>query len=314
MQSFHDIIQNIRSTSINPKQAGSKFEILVLRWFCVTPLYDVARGWLWSDFAKAVGLDAHDLGIDIVLEMRNGEFWAVQCKFYGSRTRVAEGDVSNFLSHQGKMFTPPSADDKSNSEKITFSRFLWVDTDAVWNKNAEKLVDRRENFTRLSTSVLANSNVDWDAIAKGKDVNIEPKKLRDYQREVVEKAQAHYKNNSRGKVIMACGTGKTLTSQRIAEAVATTRGSFVLYCVPSIALLGQTYQSWAENAQHANGDLRPAPIFAIGVCSDNRALEKKSNDGDFTAELSIDSHCPQRRPSNRLPIAYWQPARCTTKA
>lgn len=292
MQSFHDIIQNIRSTSINPKQAGSKFEILVLRWFCVTPLYDVARGWLWSDFAKAVGLDAHDLGIDIVLEMRNGEFWAVQCKFYGSRSRVAEGDVSNFLSHQGKMFTPPSADDKSNSEKITFSRFVWVDTDAVWNKNAEEHVNKRENFTRLSTSVLANSNVDWDAIAKGKDVNIEPKKLRDYQREVVEKAQAHYKNNSRGKVIMACGTGKTLTSQRIAEAVATTRGSFVLYCVPSIALLGQTYQSWAENAQHANGDLRPAPIFAIGVCSDNRALEKKSNDGDFTAELSIDSPLP----------------------
>ena len=292
MQSFHDIIQNIRSTSINPKQAGSKFEILVLRWFCVTPLYDVARGWLWADFAKAVGLDAHDLGIDIVLEMRNGEFWAVQCKFYGSRTRVAEGDVSNFLSHQGKMFTPPAADANSNSEKITFSRFLWVDTDAVWNKNAEEHVNKRENFTRLSTSVLANSNVDWDAIAKGKDVNIEPKKLRDYQREVVEKAQAHYKNNSRGKVIMACGTGKTLTSQRIAEAVATTRGSFVLYCVPSIALLGQTYQSWAENAQHANGDLRPAPIFAIGVCSDNRALEKKSNDGDFTAELSIDSPLP----------------------
>ena len=292
MQSFHDIINNIRSTSINAKQAGSKFEILVLRWFCVTPLYDVARGWLWSDFAQAVGLDAHDLGVDIVLEMRNGEFWAVQCKFYGSRTRVAEGDVSNFLSHQGKMFTPPSADDKSNRSETTFSRFLWVDTDAVWGKNAEKLVDKRENFTRLSTSVLANSNVDWDAIAKGKDVNIEPKKLRDYQREVVEKAQAHYKNNSRGKVIMACGTGKTLTSQRIAEAVATTRGSFVLYCVPSIALLGQTYQSWAENAQHANGDLRPAPIFAIGVCSDNRALEKKSNDGDFTAELSIDSPLP----------------------
>ena len=292
MQSFHDIIQNIRSTSINPKQAGSKFETLVLRWFCVTPLYDVARGWLWADFAKAVGLDAHDLGIDIVLEMRNGEFWAVQCKFYGSRTRVAEGDVSNFLSHQGKMFTPPAADANSNSEKITFSRFVWVDTDAVWNKNAEEHVNKRENFTRLSTSVLANSNVDWDAIAKGKDVNIEPKKLRDYQREVVEKAQAHYKNNSRGKVIMACGTGKTLTSQRIAEAVATTRGSFVLYCVPSIALLGQTYQSWAENAQHANGDLRPAPIFAIGVCSDNRALEKKSNDGDFTAELSIDSPLP----------------------
>ena len=202
MWSFSQIIQNIRTTSINAKQAGTKFEILVLRWFLATPLYDVKRGWLWADFAKAIGKEANDLGIDLVLEMNDGEFWAVQCKFYNKSSRIDEDKVSHFLGHQGVKFT---LDRKSR----TFSRFVWVDTDAVWGKNAEKYVHGRDNFTRLSMSVLANSNVDWDAIVKGRETHIEPKKPRDYQKEVIHKAEAHFKNNERGKVIMACGTGKT---------------------------------------------------------------------------------------------------------
>ncbi|MBO5754347.1 MAG: DEAD/DEAH box helicase family protein [Proteobacteria bacterium] len=281
MQSFSQIVQNIRTTSVNAKQAGTKFEILVLRWFMATPLYMVKRGWLWADFAKAVGKDANDLGIDLVLEMHDGEFWAVQCKFYCKSSRIDEDKIAHFLGHQGMKFT---IDRKSR----TFTRFVWVDTDAVWGRNAEKYVHGRDKFTRLSMSVLANSNVNWDAIVKGNKANAEPKKPRDYQKEIIHKAEAHFKNNERGKVIMACGTGKTLTSQRIAEAVAGTCGTLILYCVPSIALLGQTYQSWAENAQHAPEDTQVAPLFAIGVCSDNRALEKT----DHTGEATIDSPLP----------------------
>ena len=205
MQSFSQIIRNIRTTSINAKQAGTKFEILVLRWFLATPLYSVKRGWLWADFTKAIGKEANDLGIDLVLEMNDGEFWAVQCKFYNKSSRIDEDKVSHFLGHQGMRFT---LDRKSR----TFSRFVWVDTDAVWGKNAEKYVHGRDNFTRLSMSVFASSNVDWDAIVKGRATHTEPKKPRDYQKEVIHKAEAHFKNNERGKVIMACGTGKTLTS------------------------------------------------------------------------------------------------------
>ena len=79
----------------------------------------------------------------------------------------------------------------------TFTRFVWVDTDAVWGKNAEKYVHGRDNFTRLSMSVLAGSNVDWDAIVKGKATHTEPKKPRDYQKEVIHKVEAHFKNNDR---------------------------------------------------------------------------------------------------------------------
>ena len=279
----------MRITSINAKHAGTRFEILVLRWFLATPLYDVKRGWLWADFAKAIGNEANDLGIDLVLEMNDGEFWAVQCKFYNKSSRIDEDEVAHFLGHQGWKFT-------FDRKEHTFARFVWVDTDAVWGKNAEKYVHGRDNFTRISMSVLASSNVDWDAIVQGKEARIAPKQLRDYQKEVVHRAEAHFKNHERGKVIMACGTGKTLTAQRIAEDVAGTSGSLILYCVPSIALLGQTYQSWAENAVYNDNDSTLAPLFAIGVCSDNRALEKKtktaSGELDTTDDASIDSPLP----------------------
>ena len=51
MQSFHEIIQNIRPTSMNAKQADTRFEVLSLRWFLSTPLYETERGWLRVDFA-----------------------------------------------------------------------------------------------------------------------------------------------------------------------------------------------------------------------------------------------------------------------
>ena len=289
MQSFSEVIESIRKTSINAREVGARFEVLIQRWFLESSLFRVKKSWLWSDFAHAVDRSAVDLGIDVVLEMEDGEFWAVQCKLYGENTKVDEDAVTHFLSHQGWIF-------EYNSKKCTFSRFLWVDTDAIWNKNAESHVRGRENFTRIGMSTLEQSNVDWGALYRGRPAHVPPKKLRDYQVEVLQKSVAYYKNAERGKIIMACGTGKTLTAQRIAEAVAGTRGSLVLYCVPSIALLGQTYQSWAENAIGAEHDeSRPAPIFAIGVCSDNEAMKKSKNKGegvDAVEESSIDSVLP----------------------
>ncbi len=301
MQSFHEIIQHIRSTSLHAKQAGTRFEVLIQRWFLATPLYHVKKAWLWADFAHAIDKNATDLGIDLVLEMNDGKFWAVQCKFYQKDTRVDENMVSHFLGHQGWKFCPPDLHPPAplsvNGEggEVTFSRFVWVDTDAVWNKNAEEYVHGRDNFTRIGMDILASSNVDWDALYRGLPASVPPKKLRDYQSEVLKRCEAHFKNHERGKVVMACGTGKTLTSQRIAEAIVGTKGSLVLYCVPSIALLGQTYQSWAENAFDPQDESKPAPLFAIGVCSDNKAMEKAKKKGfglDLTDETAIDSVLP----------------------
>ena len=55
---------------------------------------------------------------------------------------------------------------------------------------------------------------------------------------------ARFAGHDRGKLIMACGTGKTFTSLRAGGAMVGPGGS-VLFLVPSISLLSQTLREWA---------------------------------------------------------------------
>ena len=48
---------------------------------------------------------------------------------------------------------------------------------------------------------------------------------RPHQQAAIEAALNGFVDHSRGQVIMACGTGKTLVAQRIAESLEATRGS-----------------------------------------------------------------------------------------
>src|SRR5690606_3007054 len=87
-----------------------------------------------------------------------------------------------------------------------------------------------------------------------------PKKtLRPQQKEALDNTHRHFKETDRGKLIMACGTGKTFTALRIAEHETDGKG-LILFLVPSIALLGQTLREWSADANE--------PINAICICSD----------------------------------------------
>ena len=57
--------------------------------------------------------------------------------------------------------------------------------------------------------------------------------LRPHQKVAFDDVTGGFKDDDRGKLIMACGTGKTFAALRIAEAVAGIGGR-VLYLVPSI--------------------------------------------------------------------------------
>lgn len=75
---------------------------------------------------------------------------------------------------------------------------------------------------------------------------------------------------------MACGTGKTFTSLRIAEALAGP-GKTVLFCVPSIQLMSQSLREWMANAD--------VDIRAFAVCSDVRVGRRGGDDAD---QLPVD--------------------------
>lgn len=78
---------------------------------------------------------------------------------------------------------------------------------------------------------------------------------------------------------MACGTGKTFTSLRIAETETGGRG-LVLFLVPSIALLGQTLRSWLQQALE--------PMMAVCICSDPQvSKQSEKNDNDTTSVVDL---------------------------
>ena len=74
---------------------------------------------------------------------------------------------------------------------------------------------------------------------------------------------------------MACGTGKTFTSLKIAERQTNNRG-FILFLMPSLALLSQTLYDWKRQAS--------AAMTAFAVCSDSK-VGKSGDEDDFASYM-----------------------------
>ncbi|WP_372600912.1 type ISP restriction/modification enzyme [Helicobacter pylori] len=97
------------------------------------------------------------------------------------------------------------------------------------------------------------------------------KKPRSHQTEAINATKEYFSNpkNARGKLIMACGTGKTYTSLKIMEAL---EPKITLFLAPSIALLSQTFREYAQE--------KSEPFYASIVCSDDKVGKGKKNKND----------------------------------
>lgn len=137
-------------------------------------------------------------------------------------------------------------------------------------------MDKRVPVIVIKHSDLASSNVDWSAYANGVSSSIAARKLRGYQREAINKVIFGFKDHDRGKLIMACGTGKTFTSMKLVEEYLG-KGGFVLFLVPSLSLLSQTLSDWKRNSSiHIN---------AFAVCSDSSTGKADASDIDSLTEV-----------------------------
>ena len=165
----------------------------------------------------------------------------------------------------------------------------WISTTNHWGSNAEEAIRNQEPpVTRVGMADLESSPVDWQKLMDGLTGNsalVEGKKPRKHQLDAISKAYTHYivDGNDRGKLIMACGTGKTYTSLLIAEQLLGNKG-LVLFMVPSIALLGQSLNAWSADAK--------SPIKAVCICSDSKASRKTGKDFDDMDDSIIDLAVP----------------------
>ncbi|OOV35488.1 hypothetical protein BV53_03755 [Candidatus Synechococcus spongiarum LMB bulk15N] len=222
----------------------------------------------YGEWASQRGLSSDDAGIDLVAELKDepGAYAAIQCKFRDIQGSIAKAEIDSFLAASGRP---------------EFRRRIWMDTTGrAWSAKAEEILRQQEKpVQRLGLHDLKASPVCWAEFVQSGGISERrtPRTPRPHQQKAINSALAHLAPGTRGTLLMACGTGKTLVGLRVAEAVAGVGGR-VLVLAPSLALLSQTLRAWLDDAC--------LPIRAFAVCSDNQTGRPRRNNAD-TADMDV---------------------------
>ena len=267
---LRNILAECEESSKSQREKGACFEQLVIKYFENDALYrdDYKEILFFGDWARRHGIDARDTGIDLVAITNNGENHAIQCKFYREDAQIPIDDINSFL---------------ALSSKNDFTHRFIVTTTNNWSDNAyAKISNQNPKVTLINRTALEDSNINWELYSKQKDIVLqEKKKLRPHQVEAKAKVIAGFKEADRGKLVMACGTGKTITSLKIAEEIAGV-GKSVLFLVPSLALISQSLTEWMQQAE--------CKILSFAVCSDTKVGKRRNISDDsitqYTHELA----------------------------
>ena len=288
MSGFEQLLLDFKNMGQSKAQQGTIFELLMKKYFLTCPLYTETfeAVWTWGEFPYNGG--KHDTGIDLVVKKKDyDEYCAIQCKFYDENYPVSKADVDTFLSASGKPFF-------IDGKPMRYSERIIVSTTDKWSSTAEDTIEGQlPPVTRIRLKDLKDSGIDWDSFSLS---NINEMK-RDgrkheypHQTMAIEAVLSGFQSADRGKLIMACGTGKTFTSLKIAETLTNGTGN-VLFLVPSISLLNQTLLEWSAQCKYDYS------VFAI--CSDPKA-SAASDEGGRVSDTII----PATTNVERL-IAYY---------
>lgn len=267
IETLREVLDRFRQTARTEREKGAYFEKIAAVYLRHDPLQapQFSKVETYEEWAKTHGEDAADSGIDLVATLSEGSgFCAVQCKFYDKNKKVDKGDIDSFFTASGK---------------VGFVRRLIIDTsDGNWTDRAERaLLGQAVPTNRIGLSDLEASPILWFDFARTGEVRIsEAKTLRPHQREALEAVRAGLEEADRGKLILACGTGKTFTSLRIAEDLVG-RGGTVLFMVPSLALMSQAVREWTNDAE--------VPLRSFAVCSDAKVGKRQGRED--TADIAV---------------------------
>jgi len=260
---FGALLEQLRMMARNHTEQGRLFEQLVTDYLSHEPRFRdlYAQVQPYADFVAeqgtALGLTPGDKGIDLVATTHGSEHHAVQCKCYAPDHVIAKPDIDSFIAASGHR---------------AFSARLLIDTTLKpLGSNAEQmLLHQSIPATRIDLDALEASAIDWTRYAlpdspefttAPKEVFLRPRNQpRPHQQKAIADVLAGFAQHERGQLIMACGSGKTFTALRIAEAHAQPEGH-ILFLVPSLALLSQALTEWTQQATLA--------LTAFAVCSDS---------------------------------------------
>ena len=255
------ILDRIRGESRDKSEKGRWFEQLFMRVALQQPEFEVDGIWRWPDWPERealTGLDGRDIGIDLVARRISGEWVAVQCKCYDDRHTLGKGEIDKFL---------------GGSQQPVF-RLRWIVATCRWGPNAERAIrNARPQVTQIDFREYLDVQVEEHDAERPVQ---EPWPL---QAEAIEETVAGLASHDRGRLVMACGTGKTFTALRIAERVVED-GKRILFAAPTIALVSQARREWLRQTTRE--------LSCIVVCSDPTAGGRNENEDIRISELE----CP----------------------
>ncbi len=241
---------------------GGDFEWLC-QWFLENaPRY---RGlfdqvWLWKDWPERWGPDA---GIDIVARTREGELWAIQAKADHPDRTISKREIDSFLS-------------ESNRSQFAY-RLLMATTDDIGATARRTLHGQEKPVGLVLRGHFLMEEVQWPAQIGGTAEQLPRWTARPHQATAIDAVVNGYRDHDRGRLIMACGTGKTLTALWIAERL---QSSLTLVLVPSLSLVQQNLAEWGR---HSAQD-----FDKLVVCSDESVVQRNEDTAlQSTADLGV---------------------------
>lgn len=278
-ENWYDLKEKLIDTSPNTKQKGDIFELITKYYLLINPIYRTKLKEVWllhevpTDVREYLNLPTNDEGIDLIAKTKDNEYWAIQCKYLSNEdTSITREYISTFL-------------DTSNNICKNISEKLVCTTANRQSYKFEKFYD--ESLTFLLSNVWDSLDEDFfihlNSLLVNKTIVLNPFEPKKHQERAIENAHVHFidENNDNGKLIMACGSGKSLTAYWIAKDL---KSKMILIAVPSLALIKQTLEVWTRESVANNVD-----INWIAVCSDDTV--SRIDDDIFTAstkDLGID--------------------------
>ena len=241
-QTFADVLESLGTNSYSK---GTNFEHVVKWWLQNDEVWSKelvsSSVKLWQESPLRTG---PDIGIDLTAEDFNGNVWAIQAKNWNSEATLPKGEIDKFLS--------------ASNTKAFHKRLLISTTNSI-STNALRAIDEQEKpVTVILKSHLEDSFVWSTYTSLNKEAERLPrKKLYPHQSKAIRQVTSKLGIGSRGQLLMACGTGKTITALRIDESLGS---KLTLVLLPSLLLVQQTLKSWrVESASDFN---------ALSICSD----------------------------------------------
>ncbi|EGO2628341.1 DEAD/DEAH box helicase [Enterococcus faecalis] len=261
---FDELIQLAREQANEvQRDKGTLFEKIAQIYFKNEPTYKnlFSDVWLLNEVPEEYVIPKKDTGVDLVARNEaTGELTAIQAKFYDNK--IYKRHIDSFLAELGKSY---------------YSDGIIVYSSDSLSSNADEAINQLSKpVAQIGLSDLRNSQVDWESFipSRPNEVKVKnTKKTRPYQNDAIDLTIEYFKENDRGQLIMAPGTGKTFTSLKLVEKMAkqTSKETFnVLYLVPSIQLLSQTLIGWNNDTELS--------MHSFAVTSDRNASKKKNAD------------------------------------